>query len=56
MHTTMSEGTDIGSIQTLKYSVYPNKSTVYMVRSIFIKKVELTDALYRIALTKIKSA
>ena len=55
MSATMAEHTDI-QVQALKFSVYQNKRTVYMVRSIFVKKVELTDALYNIALTKIKQA
>ena len=55
MSATMAEHTDI-QIHALKFSVYQNKRTVYMVRSFFVKKVELTDALYNIALTKIKQA
>jgi len=56
MNTATVETIAKQPLQAAKSSVYQNKRVIYTVESIFTNKVELTEALYRIALTKIKPA
>lgn len=56
MNTATVETIAKQPLQAVKSSVYQNKRVIYTVESIFTNKVELTEALYRIALTKIKPA
>lgn len=56
MGATTVANVDMQSESTVKSSVYQSKRTTYMIESIFTDKVKLADALFRIALTKIKSA